>query len=106
MTKLLSKLATLAIIAFATTLIPILEAQAGRYKAKCRGPYQLVQGNWISSPICEDRVLAKVARSYGNNVRAKHVRKYAGSKIGICFAYGHDIRLSGICGAYRNIGRR
>ena len=100
MARILNQMLALAIISSIAAILPITTAEASRYKAKCRGPYQLVQGNWISSPICEDRVLKRVARSYGYRTRSA-----TNNKIGICFAYGHDIRLSGICGAYRPRGR-
>ncbi len=100
MARILNQMLALAIISSIATILPITTAEASRYKAKCRGPYQLVQGNWISSPICEERVLRRVARSYGTRVSSRY-----SIKISICFAYGHDIRLSGICGAYRPRGR-
>lgn len=77
---------------------------ASRYKLKCKGPYQVVQGNLISTPPCEEAHLAKVARSYGFKVSVKQVRNNPNKKVYLCQMIGHDIRLSGICDGYKNPG--
>ncbi len=104
MRRSLSQIASLAIMSVFFAM-PIADAEAGRYKVKCKGGFQLVQGNWIATPNCEERVLVRVARSYGNrHVSLKLVRSNPVTKIGICRAYGHDIRLSGICDGYKKKG--
>jgi hypothetical protein len=63
----------------------------------CEGPYQVVGGNSISTPYCQDSYLAKVARSYGVRVSDAEVRENPGTKIRLCRFIGYDNRLSGIC---------
>ncbi len=75
-------------------------AQAGRYKLKCQGQYQLVDGSLISTPPCQEAYIAKVARSYGYKVSARQIRKNPNKKVSLCQRLGHDIRISNICGAY------
>ena len=102
MTKILTPFVAFTLITFIGLAIPLKNAEAGRYKAKCKGPFQLVQGNWIATPLCEEKELVRVARSYGHkHVTLKLIRTNPVAKIGICRAYGHDIRLSGMCGAYK-----
>jgi len=78
----------------------ISSAQAGRYKLKCKGQYQVVDGSLISTPPCQEAYIAKVARSYGYKVSARQIRKNPNKKISICQKLGHDIRISSVCGAY------
>ena len=73
---------------------------------RCSGPYQYVKGiGKISTPYCEDRYLARVARSRGMKVSGRAVRLNPHKKQDACDIAGHDIRVSGICSDYRNGSR-
>lgn len=80
------------------------EATAGKYKLKCEGPYQIVQGNKIHTPPCENSYIASVARSYGVKVSDYEVRNNVHKKMEICQFIGHDTRISDYCDIY-NGGR-
>lgn len=79
----------------------ITALKAGPYKLKCKGPYQIIQGQLLSTPPCEEAYIAKVARSYGYKVSTKDIRNNPNKKIQICNHIGYDNRLHSICGAYR-----
>lgn len=89
-------LASLVIFSSALMLIT-KDANAGKYRLKCKGPYQVVQGNLIATPPCENAYIAKVARSYGHRVTAKQVRNNFHKKLEICYHVGHDIRINHLC---------
>jgi|GEM_PF-4509515 len=95
----------LSLIIFSSVLFLLTkDAAAGRYKLTCKGPYQVVQGNLIATPPCENSYIAKVARSYGYKVSAKQVRNNIHKKIEICQHIGHDSRISDYCNQYNDIG--
>lgn len=96
-------LAAIALVS-ATVALSSTEAIAGKYKLKCKGPYQIVQGQQIATPPCEEQYLAKVARTYGVKVSVKQIRNNPHKKIELCQFIGHDIRLVGICDGYNDIG--
>ncbi|MEM7398180.1 MAG: hypothetical protein AAF354_04480, partial [Pseudomonadota bacterium] len=54
----------------------------------------------VSTQICRDRQIARVARSYGWRVTDAEVRNKPLKKVQICQALGGDTRLKGACGAY------
>lgn len=91
-------------VAFALTAA-VGEAQA----IECRGPYQLVQGQSIATPYCQDNYLAGVAREYGTRVSNSEIRNNPNKKAEVCRFVGHDNRVSHICQQYReglpSIGR-
>lgn len=71
-------------------------------KIRCNGPYQIVNGNEISTPYCGDNYLAAVARSYGSGVTAREIRQNPSKKQEICSWIGYDTRIQEICAGYRN----
>ena len=92
-----------SLVIFSTPLLLLSkDASAGKYKLKCEGPYQIVQGNYIATPPCENSYIAKVARSYGYKVTAKQVRNNFHKKLEICDHIGHDSRISELCPNYKN----
>ena len=52
------------------------------------------------APYCQEREIARVARSYGANVTDAEVRNNPLTKVYLCQRYGGDNRLKGSCGAY------
>jgi len=68
---------------------------------ECDGRYQIVQGQRLSTPYCEDGYLAKVARQYGSRVSAGGIRNNPNLKAETCRFMGHDTRVSDICAPYR-----
>lgn len=72
----------------------------------CRGDYQLVQGNLISTPYCADNYVAEVARKYGMRVSDAEIRNNPNKKREVCRFIGHDIRVSEHCNNEAIRGRR
>ena len=95
-----------SLIIFSSALLLLTkEASAGKYKLTCKGPYQVVQGNLLATPPCENAYIAKVAQSYGYKVTVKQVRNNIHKKIEICQHIGHDSRISEYCDEYNSFGR-
>jgi hypothetical protein len=63
----------------------------------CRDGYQNVGGNEISTPYCQDELLAQVARSYGMKAPADKIRYNPNFKREVCRFVGHDIRVQQNC---------
>lgn len=72
----------------------------------CKGDYQLVQGNLISTPYCADNYVAKVARQYGFKVSDAAIRNNPNTKREVCRFIGHDIRVQQYCNNEAIRGRR
>lgn len=64
---------------------------------KCENGYQRVQGNLISTPYCQDALLAAVARQYGFKTSAAAIRQNPNHKREICRFVGRDIRVQENC---------
>ncbi|MEM9590742.1 MAG: hypothetical protein AAF967_05300 [Pseudomonadota bacterium] len=69
-------------------------------KIRCQGIFQVNKTGLVSTQICRDRQIARVARSYGWRVTDAEVRNKPLKKVQICQALGGDTRLKGACGAY------
>ena len=69
-------------------------------KIKCQGIFQVNKNGTYATPYCQDREIARVARSYGWKVTDAQVRNDPLKKVKICLALGGDNRLKGACGAY------
>lgn len=73
---------------------------------KCRNGAQLVSGNYISTPYCEDKLLAEVAREYGFKVSFAEIRNNPNAKRNVCVYVGRDIRVQENCLTANPTGRR
>ena len=69
-------------------------------KIRCKGIFQVNKTGLVSTQICRDQEIARVARSYGWRVSDAEVRNNPLKKVEICQALGGDTRLQGACGAY------
>lgn len=72
----------------------------------CRDGAQLVSGNYISTPYCQDKLLAQVAREYGFKVSFAEIRNNPNTKRNICVYVGRDIRVQENCLTANPVGRR
>jgi hypothetical protein len=72
----------------------------------CKSGFQLVQGNYISTPYCQDAYLTIVARSYGMRVSAAEIRNNPNYKRQVCRFVGRDIRVQETCLNSNAYGRR
>src|SRR5690606_27014581 len=64
---------------------------------RCEDGYQIVQGNPLATPYCQDELLAKVAREYGMKARAAAIRNNPNYKREVCRLVGRDIRVQNTC---------
>jgi hypothetical protein len=63
----------------------------------CVKGFQKVQGNWMSTPYCQDAYVAQVAREYGFSASAEAVRNNPMFKQRLCRFIGQDIRIKESC---------
>lgn len=86
--------------ALAAGLVAIFASPASAIE--CRGEYQIVQGQQLATPYCQDNYLSAIARKYGSRVSAREIRNNPHRKAEVCRFMGHDTRVSHICDQYRN----
>ncbi|MDX2259084.1 MAG: hypothetical protein NW205_09235 [Hyphomicrobiaceae bacterium] len=103
MTKAIVKVLPAMVLCSAGIAVSVTAAEAA---IRCQDNYQIVQGNLISTPYCEDNYLATVARGYGTRVAARDIRNSPNRKREICQLVGRDIRVSEICAPYLNGSNR
>jgi hypothetical protein len=63
----------------------------------CRNGAQLVQGNWLATPYCQDQYLAQVARERGFKTSAAAIRNNPNHKKELCRFMFSDIRVAATC---------
>lgn len=80
-------------------------ASVAEARPRCDGPFQQSAYGPISTPYCQELQIARVARAYGFNVSDGQVRYNDLTKINLCNALGHDVRLKESCIGLRS-GRR
>lgn len=85
------------LLATAAATITVLASVTPAAAIECKGGYQLVQGNYLSTPYCQDALLTQVARQYGMHVSAAEIRESPNYKRRICRLIGRDIRVQEAC---------
>lgn len=78
----------------------VVVSGAAQARIQCDGQYQMVSGNPIATPYCQDNYLAQIARGYGMKVSIADVR-IPSRKQEVCGFVGHDVRVSSICSGWR-----
>lgn len=73
---------------------------------ECRNGYQLVQGNLLATPYCQEKLLAQVAREYGLKATFAEIRNNPNTKRNVCAFVGRDIRVQQTCIDANHVGRR
>jgi hypothetical protein len=71
----------------------------------CRNGAQLVGGNYIATPYCQDKLLADVAREYGFKVSFAEIRNNPNAKRNVCVYVGRDVRVHENCLTANPAGR-
>jgi hypothetical protein len=84
----------------AMPLFAFVAASPAAARIECRDNFQITKHGPISTPYCEERQIARVARSYGFAVTDAEVRNNPNTKVWLCQIIGNDNRLKGSCGAY------
>jgi len=95
---------TIAIGALIATCLLVVTQGSAQAAIVCNDEFQAVNGQWISTPYCREKNLARVARSYGFRVTDEAIRYNESTKAAVCRAIGYDIRVTEICALYRNDG--
>ncbi len=90
-------MAKATIVGFAAALSALAFMPNPAAAIDCRDGYQLVQGNRLATPYCQDALLAAVARQYGFKTTAAAVRNNPNHKREICRFVGRDIRVQENC---------
>lgn len=85
-----------ALAAAAATLLLVSSAVA-EAKIVCRDGFQVVDGKEISTPYCNDGLVAQVAREHGMKVSEEAVRNNPSTKNEVCRWVGSDIRIQNYC---------
>lgn len=70
----------------------------------CDGRYQIVQGNPISTPYCEDNYLAVIAQRAGSRVTGRQIRQNPLTKQKVCHLVGFDPAVRDICFGFTQDG--
>jgi hypothetical protein len=88
---------TIGFAAVASVLALTSMASPAAAAIKCKNGFQLVQGNYIATPYCQDALLTRVAREYGMRVSGSEIRWNPNYKRQVCRTVGHDIRVQENC---------
>ena len=80
--------ATLVVLAFATPAIAAI---------KCNDGNQLIQGNWMATPYCQDKLLAEIANARGFKTTFAAIRNNPNHKKELCRFLYTDIRVQMTC---------
>lgn len=92
----MAKLIQLA-LATAVTSAAVLGSAVPAAAIDCKDGYQLVQGNYLATPYCQDALLTQVAHQYGMHVSASEIRENPNTKRRVCRLIGRDIRVQEAC---------
>ncbi|MDX2307430.1 MAG: hypothetical protein NW216_04250 [Hyphomicrobium sp.] len=95
-----------AILAAAVAAVGVISSDPADAKIRCQNGYQIVQGNPIATPYCQEAQLAEVARGYGFRVSFDEIRNNPNSKRRLCALIGRDIRVQQTCIDANITGRR
>lgn len=84
--------------AIALAAIPVLSLSLpAEAKIMCVKGMQVVNGSLISTPYCQDALVATVAQQHGMNVSAAAIRNNPNLKRSACRLVHSDIRVSEGC---------
>jgi len=64
---------------------------------KCNDGNQLIQGNWMATPYCQDKLLAQVANARGFKTSFAAIRNNPNHKKELCRFLYTDIRVQMTC---------
>lgn len=87
---------TRTVCGLATLLAAVLAASPA-LAIKCQNGNQLVQGNWLATPYCQDQLLAQVATERGFKASLAQIRNNPNYKKELCRSLFNDIRVQMTC---------
>jgi hypothetical protein len=80
----------------AAVLVAVVAAPASA-AIKCQDGSQLIQGNWMATPYCQDALLAQVANQRGFKTSFAAIRNNPNHKKELCRFLFSDIRVQMTC---------
>jgi hypothetical protein len=83
------------VIAAALTLVAL--GSPALAEPNCENGAQLVKGNWMATPWCQDKLLAEVANARGFKTTFAAIRNDPNHKKELCRFLFTDIRVEGTC---------
>jgi hypothetical protein len=78
-------------------LVGTVIATPGDARIACKKGFQIVDGQWLATPYCQDIYLAQVAREYGTRVSDREILYNPNRKREVCRFVGQDIRVKQNC---------
>jgi hypothetical protein len=75
----------------------VFAAAPASAEIKCQDGNQLVQGNWLSTPYCQDELLFRVANERGFKTSFAAIRNDPNHKKELCRSLFTDIRVQMTC---------
>ena len=81
----------------AVVLAALAAASPAAAEIKCQNGAQLIQGNWLATPYCQDKLLAQVANSRGFKTTFAAIRENPNHKKELCRFLFTDIRVQMTC---------
>ena len=81
----------------AAAAMAFLSSATAEAKIECREGFQVVNGQDISTPYCNDGLIAQVGRDHGMKVSAETVRNSPSTRNEVCRFVGSDIRIQHYC---------
>ncbi len=83
---------------FAALPLALWVAAAPAHAAiKCNDGNQLIQGNWMATPYCQDKLLSEVANARGFKTTFAAIRNNPNHKKELCRFLYTDIRVQMTC---------
>ena len=93
---------TAAVFAAALSVSSVTWMSEASAAIPCKGRYQVVRGDLIATPYCQDKLLVRVAQEYGMKLTFRKLRASFSSRISACRFVGHDHRVADICHSLRD----
>jgi hypothetical protein len=84
-------------IAAAVLLAVGIPAHPAMAAVKCQDGSQLIQGNWMATPYCQDKLLFEVANARGFKTSFAAIRNNPNHKKELCRFLFSDIRVQMTC---------
>ena len=84
-------------LAAAAVALLVVVATPASAAIKCQDGNQLIQGNWMATPYCQDALLAQVANQRGFKTSFAAIRNNPNHKKELCRFLFSDIRVQMTC---------
>ena len=89
-------MSNVAVFSAAAAMV-LLSSAVAEAKIECRDGFQIVDGQQISTPYCNDGLVGSVAREHGMKISDETVRNNPEAKNEVCRWVGNDVRIQNYC---------